>query len=281
MYWLLKLIAAALGRLSPRGVSGTAWVLAFLIFDILRVRRGLVLRNLAVAFPEKDTAERILIGRLSVYNFALTIIEFLRSQSQDITAQVTFVGMEHAQAALAQGRGVYVLCSHLGNWEAMGAAATRSVAPAHVLVKKVGSSSVNRFVSELREKNGFLTVKRRKKGDGFAAIKEVLARGEIVGFVMDQARPGEPKLPFFGRPAQTNTSLAAIWQRVPAPVLPALIRRTAVGEHVIEFFPELGLELSADAAADVLRHTTQFSEVIEGCVRKFPEQYFWMHNRWK
>ena len=109
----------------------------------------------------------------------------------------------------------------MGNWEAMGAA-WALVTPAHVLVKKVGSSSVDRFVSELRDRNGFLTVKRKKKGDGFSAIRDVLARGEIVGFVMDQARPGEPKLPFFGRPAKTNTSFAAIWRQDPGADRPRL-----------------------------------------------------------
>lgn len=281
MYWLLKLIAAFVSRLSDQGMERLARGMAFLAFDCLRLRRSLVLKNLKLAFPEKTAAERISIGRASIKNFALTALEFFRSQGTDIAARVEIRGMEHARAALEQGQGVYILCFHLGNWEAMGAAVTRMIAPAYVLVKKVGSSSVDRFVSELREKNGFLTVKRRKKGDGYTAIKEILGRNEIVGFVMDQARPGEPKLPFFGHPAKTNTSLAAIRQRVLAPVVPSFIVRTGPSQHVVEFFPEVQLEASGDPAEDIRSHSTRFNEIVEAYVRQAPEQYFWMHNRWK
>ncbi len=281
MYWILKLVASFVSLRSDESIERFARALAFVTFDLLRLRRGLVLNNLALAFPEKSEAERVAIGRASMKNFALTALEFFRSQGTDIAARIEIRGVEHARAALEQGSGIYILCFHLGNWEAMGAAVTRMIAPAYVLVKKVGGTSVDRFVSELREKNGFLTVKRRKKGDGYAAIKEILGRGEIVGFVMDQARPGEPKLPFFGRPAKTNTSLAAIRQRVPGPVVPSYILRTGPSQHVVEFFPELKLEESGDAGRDVLEHSTKFNAIVEACVRKAPEQYFWMHNRWK
>jgi KDO2-lipid IV(A) lauroyltransferase len=281
MYWILKLVAAFVSRRSDEGIERMARAVAFLAFDVLRLRRGLILKNLKLAFPEKTDAERVAIGRASMKNFALTAMEFFRAQGTDIAARIEMKGLEHVRRALDRGQGVYILCFHLGNWEAMGAAVTRHVAPAYVLVKKVGSSSVDRFVSELREKNGFLTVKRRKKGDGYAAIKEILARNEIVGFVMDQARPGEPKLPFFGHPAKTNTSLAAIRQRVPAPVMPSYIVRTGPSQHVIEFFPEIELTDSGDAAKDVLEHSTRFNAVVESYIRRSPEQYFWMHDRWK
>lgn len=281
MYWILKLVASFVSRGSDETIDRIAAFLAFLAFDLLRLRRGLVLKNLRIAFPEKSEPERVAIGRASMKNFALTALEFFRSQNTDIASRIEIKGIEHARKCLDQGKGAYVLCFHLGNWEAMGAAVTRNIAPAYVLVKKVGSSSVDRFVSELREKNGFLTVKRRKKGDGYAAIKEILARNEIVGFVMDQARPGEPKLPFFGQPAKTNTSLAAIRQRCPAPVLPSYILRLGPSRHVVEFFPEIVLDDTGDAARDVLEHSTRFNAIVESCVRRAPEQYFWMHNRWK
>lgn len=281
MYWILRSVAGVLGRLSASATGGIASFIAWLVFDLMRLRRGLILRNLALAFPAMPQAEREHVGRESVRNFALTALELFRSLHVDIAAKVTFKGEEHMRAALAQGRGVYVLCFHLGNWEAMGGAITRNIAPAYVLVKKVGSDSVDRFVSEVRRHNGFLTIVRRKKGDGYKAIKEALARGEIIGFVMDQARPGEPKLPFFGHPAKTNTSFAAIWRRDPAPIVPGFAVRTAVGEHVVEFLPEVKPTLTDDAEADVLRHSTEFNAVVEECVRRRPDQYFWMHNRWK
>ncbi len=281
MYWLLKTLAAGIGRLGTRSVELLAWALAMLVFDVLRLRRALVLRNLRLAFPDMTEAARVKVGRASLYNFALTSFELFRSGRHDIAAAVTIQGEEHIRTALAQGRGVYILCFHLGNWEAMGAACNRQLAPSYVLVKKVGSGGVNRFVSELRERNRFLIVKREKKGDGLTAIRDILKRGEIVGFVMDQARPGEPKLPFFGHPAKTNTSLAAIWRRYPAPIVPACITRTGLGVHVLTFYPELDIKAGSNAATDILEHSVQFNAVVETHVKEHPEQYFWVHNRWK
>jgi KDO2-lipid IV(A) lauroyltransferase len=169
----------------------------------------------------------------------------------------------------------------MGNWEAMGAACTRRYGPSYVLVKKVGSPNVDRFVSELREKQGFLSIKRRKKGDGYQGIKDALSRNEIIGFVMDQARPGEPKLPFFGKPAKTNTSFAAIWRRNPVPIIPAYINRTGVSKHVLRFFPEIHPVITDDTEKDIIEHSLMFNQVVETHVRTSPEHYFWMHNRWK
>ena len=281
MYQLLKMLNAILSRLSEGAITRCGRCLAVLVFDLLRLRRGTMLRNLAIALPELTDAERVTLARRSLEQFALTGLEFLRSPQVDIAARVTFVHDHYMRDALAQGRGAYILCCHLGSWEAMAAACTRTLVPSYVLVKKVGSSGVERFVAETRAKNRFLTVPRQAKGDGFRAIREILGRGEIVGFVMDQARPGEPRLPFFGAPAKTNTSLGAIWQRAPAPIIPAFARRTALGAHVVEFLPEVQLTTTDDPAADVLRHACAFNQVVETMVRRAPDQYFWLHNRWK
>ena len=281
MYYVLKAFSNLLGALSDAAAVRFARGLTVLAFDILRLRRQTVLDNLLIAFPTMPLAERIRIGRESVVNFTLTILEFFRASRVDIAAHIDIDGDEHLRSALAQGKGVYILCFHMGNWEAMGAKINRVYVPAHVLVKRVGSGSVNRFVEELRAKIGFLTVRREKKGDGYRSIKDILARGEIVGFVIDQARPGEPRLPFFGHPAKTNTSLAAIWRKVPAPVVPSWIERHALGHHTIHFFPEVPMTTTDDAERDIMTHSTAFNEVVASHVRRRPDLYFWMHNRWK
>ena len=280
---LLSSIGWLVGKCSHQVLENMARLLAWFCFSVVRLRRKRILSNLLIAFPEMPEAERVRVGYESVYHFAATIIEFFYGYSNDITKHVSIEGKSIMEEALEKKQGVYVLCFHLGNWEAMGASFTRSICPAHVLVKKVGKADggVNNFVEKQREKSGFLAVKRVKKGDGFQAIKRILANGEIVGFVMDQARPGEPRLPFFGKDAKTNTSLAAIWQRIPAPILPSYIVREKINHHVIKIFPEVELETSEDKKQDILAHSALFNHVIETHVRLYPEQYFWMHNRWK
>ena len=282
MYFFLKCLASIIGSMSDSALDRTVRFITFLFYDVLRARRSLIIQNLKIAFGDtKPEDELVHIGRASVYNFVMTAFEFFRGYKTDIAADIRVEGEEHIKAALAQKKGVYILCFHMGNWEAMGAACTRRYGPSYVLVKKVGSPNVDRFVSELREKQGFLSIKRRKKGDGYQGIKDALGRNEIVGFVMDQARPGEPKLPFFGKPAKTNTSFAAIWRRNPVPIIPAYINRTGVSKHVLRFFPEIHPVITDDAEKDIIEHSLMFNQVVETHVRTSPEHYFWMHNRWK
>jgi KDO2-lipid IV(A) lauroyltransferase len=259
-----------------------AWAMAVLAFDILRLRRGVILSNLKIALgDEYDKRALVRIGRRSVYHFILTAFEFFLGPYRDITGQTTFTGEQHLAAALAKQQGVYLVGCHLGNWEAMGAAISRKVKPVHIIVKKVGGEKVNRYVEHVRRINGFRWIERRKKGDAYIAMRQALANQEMVGFVFDQARPGEPRLPFFNRPAKTNTSLAAIRQRLPAPIVPVYPERLAFGQHVIHFGPEVSLPASDDGQQDILDHSTKLNHVVEGLVRRHPEQYFWFHNRWK
>jgi len=279
---VLTALAQSLSRLPDRILVSLAQFITFLAFDALRIRRSLMLRNIDIAFgASKTTQEKEQIARQSVLNFVLSILETLISIRKPIAERIEVRGGEHLRAALAEGRGVYILCFHLGNWEAMGAKVTRAFKPAYVVVKKVGGQGTNRFVERLRFKNGFYWIRRDRKGDGMRGIREVLDRGEIVGFVIDQARPGEPRLPFFGTPAKTNTSFAAIWSRRPAPVVPGYMHRTAFGEHLLEFDPALSLTSSDNRNEDIMLHSELFNRVVESAVRKYPEHYFWLHNRWK
>jgi Kdo2-lipid IVA lauroyltransferase/acyltransferase len=279
---VLTALAQSLSRLPDRILVSLAHCMTFVVFDVLRIRRSLMLRNIDTAFgTSKSAQEKEQIARESILNFILSIFETMISIRKPIADRIEVRGGEHLRAALAEGRGVYILCFHLGNWEAMGAKVTRAFKPAYVLVKKVGGQGTNRFVERLRFKNGFYWIRRDRKGDGMRGIREVLDRGEIVGFVIDQARPGEPRLPFFGTPAKTNTSFAAIWSRRPAPVVPGYMHRTAFGEHVMEFEPALNLTSSENRSDDILKHSEHFNRVVEGAVRKYPEHYFWLHNRWK
>jgi len=282
MYYLLHAVSSLLGKLSQKNAERLGALITFFVFDVFRLRRGLILSNLKLAFGDQfDHRRRVEIGRASVLSFVFTALEFFRSKDVDIAASFTIEGKDNVQAALADGKGMYALCFHLGNWEAFASATTRQLTPAWIIVKKVGSDGVDRFVSELRDHNQMKTIRRRKKGDGMRAIVESLGNNQIIGFVMDQARPGEPRLDFFGHPAKTNTSLAAIWLRKPAPILPTYCVRKRLGEHTAYFLEELVLEKTDSPETDILRFSAQFNQAIEKIIRMHPEHYFWMHNRWK
>lgn len=283
MYFVIQSFSWVLSLLPLQSLSSLAHALAFILFKVLRLRRKLLLSNLDIAFGDTLSREqKHHVAYQSLYHFILTALEFLHERKGRLSDHVTFEGEENLRQALAKGQGVYILCMHMGSWEAMGGAITRHFAPAYVLVKKVGSPGINRFVVEQRRRNSFCFIERKKKGDGMLGIVRALKEKHMVGFVMDQARPGEPKLPFFGTPAKTNTSFAAIWRRQPAPIVMSYAIRTSVGQHVVKFLPEVqGLTVSDNLEADILKHSQYFNELLESCIRQHPEQYFWLHDRWK
>jgi KDO2-lipid IV(A) lauroyltransferase len=124
-------------------------------------------------------------------------------------------------------------------------------------------------------------IDRKRKGDGIRKILQILSQKGAIGFVMDQSRPGEPKLPFFGKDAKTNTALASLLCKSPAPVLLGYAKRLGVRRHTVVFTPELDLQFSGDKGEDVLSISAQFNQEIELAIRQCPEQYLWLHNRWK
>ena len=214
MAWQERLLwglSKILSQLSTKTICRLARLLSFLSFDCLRLRRKVILKNLEIAFGNsKSASEKKQIAKESVYNFILTAFEFIRSPYHPISEKIHFENKHLVDEALAQGNGLYMLCMHMGNWEAHSPAISKNICPVYLAVKKVGSAPVNRFVEDLRENNHFLWIKRKRKGDAYKAILKILDRNEIAGFVFDQARPGEPRLPFFGKEAKTNTSFAAI-----------------------------------------------------------------------
>ena len=259
-----------------------AYGITFLFFRIFGLRKKLILKNLDIAFGDSKTkAQKERIGFQSYYHFVLTSLEFLAERDGKLGEHVSIDGEHYLAEAKKQGKGAYILCIHMGSWEAMGSALTRMGYPSNVIVKKVGSEKMDRFINDLRRKNGFYSIVRKKKGDAVKGIKQVLERNELVGFVMDQARPGEPMLPFFNKPAKTNTSFAAIHRRIPAPIIPVYITRIKAGHHRLKVLPPLSLDESSDSTADVNTKSLAFNRVVEDMIRACPEQYFWMHNRWK
>jgi KDO2-lipid IV(A) lauroyltransferase len=278
----IDLFSRLLSCFSFQALYKISRILGFILYKILKIRRRLILDNLNIAFPtEYSSKKKDEIGYESVISFIYTELEFLAARNGALSETVRFEGEDKLLEALRQGKGVYVLCIHIGSWEATGAAITRKIKPAHVIVKKVGGPRTDHFIRSLREKNGFLSIKREKRGDAFKAISDILSRGEIVGFVMDQARPGEPHLPFFGRPAKTNTSFSGIWKKRPAPIVPCWSIRTSPGQYTVGFGDEIIPVVTGDEKADHIHNSIEFNRIVETLIRKCPSQYFWLHNRWK
>ena len=254
--------------------------LTILLFDVLRVRRKLILQNLRIAFPNLTEDERVRMGRESMFHFVQTPFELLRGCNGKMMDNVKFTNPELMHELLARGKGVYILSTHTGNFEVMGISISYYFCRSTVPVKRLGKGGFDRYVHEQRMRYSLDPIRRTKKGEAFAAIKNALQEGRPVGFMMDQSRPGEPRLPLFGKPAKTNTSLAAIWAKCPAPMVPVVSRRTSFEHYEVTFLPEVNMpEIKTEQ--DVLNQSQAYNKIVEQIICMCPEQYWWLHDRWK
>ena len=278
----MSFIASVIGVVPEFLLQGFAKGLGVFLFDGMRLRRALMLRNIKIAFPELSDHERVVMARQSMIHLVTTVIEMLWVWSNSMESRVSIANSEILSDALSRGQGAYILCTHTGNFEAFAMILSKRFAKVTSPVKRVGSSpGLNRFILENRAKQGMDAFVKSKKGAGFLAITRALAEKRLVGFMMDQARPGEPRLPLFGKPAKTNTSLGAIWTRCPAPVIPGYCERVGFARHVVHLLPEVIFATTSDPAADILSRATQCNTIVEQIVRRCPDQYWWVHDRWK
>ncbi len=278
----MSVFARFLGAVPESLLSGFAKVLGVALFDVVRLRRPLVIRNIKTAFPEISDEDAAAMGRRAMIHLVTTFIELFWVYSNDMAPRVSIANPEIMQKALDGGKGVYVICTHTGNFEALAMIFSKKFAKVTTPVKKVGSmAGVNRFIFESRTKQGMDAFVRSKKGEGFIAMRRALEEKRIAGFMLDQARPGEPRIPLFGKPAKTNTSLGAIWEKCPAPVVPAYCERIGFARHVVHVLPEVQFTSSGDPKADILSRALQCNTIVEEIIRRCPDQYWWVHDRWK
>lgn len=278
----MSLIASAVGLLPERLLLFGAQLMGVVLFDLLRVRRQLILSNIRTAFPEMPETEVIKMGRKSVIHLVTTVLELLWVWTRSLQSRYTLTNPEILEEALKRGQGVYILCTHTGNFEVMAAALSQSFAKMTSPVKNVGKSAgINKFISENRAKQGIEAIVRKKRGEGFLAIRRALQENRLVGFMMDQSRPGEPRVELFGKPAKTNTSLGAIWERCPAPLIPAYAERIGFARHIVHILPEASFPPGIDRESDILNRARACNTIVEDIVKRCPDQYWWIHDRWK
>jgi KDO2-lipid IV(A) lauroyltransferase len=275
-----------LSLVGPRGRSAIAWFVAFVGFDLFRLRRKLILKNLDRVYgPNANPKVCISVGRASVANFVLTTLEFFAAQRVFPDYQVTFRNPDKMKTALAGGQGVYLMGIHMGNFELLGTAVGSHFARVHAPVKPIGKGRLALWVKKRREKNGIVEIvnERGVRASRTKRLMDALQNNEIVGFMVDQRRAKGLLLPFFGEPAWTNTSLISLWKQRAAPIIPVTIARTADQRAELVFHDEFVVEDRPDWTSDqfVLENAKKMNSIVEQLIVSNPEEYFWMHDRWR
>lgn len=246
--------------------------------------RRAAIENLRIAFgDELDDTKREALCRRNFEHLARVMLEvaYLGKLCPDNVADYAAIeGTEHIDNARARGKGALVLAAHFGNWELMALASAILYHPVHVVVRPLDHPLLDRLVERFRSRWGNRVIP--KKG---AALKifRVLKRGELVAVMMDQnaVRRDGVFAPFFNKPACTNKSLAMIALRSGSPVVPISNVRGPDGRYTIMFEPEVPIVRTGDMERDCAENTARFNEVIERQVRLHPEQWLWLHERWR
>ncbi|MBI3583028.1 MAG: lysophospholipid acyltransferase family protein [Nitrospinae bacterium] len=244
--------------------------------------RNVAINNLMASFPEKSRDEIKRIGRESFGNIGSTVAEMARvfkGGREWIDGAVRFEGRENVENALKKGKGVLAVTAHIGNWE-VGALASARDLRLNFVVRPLDNRFINRLIYKLR--TAFNSGVIAKK----SAIREILRclnKNEIVAILMDQNTGREEGVfvDFFGRKACTTPVVALLSLRTGAPVIPAFTIREGDGKFKMIIGEEIEVVPSGDNQRDIERYTAIFTGAIESIIRKYPDQWFWLHRRWK
>ena len=243
--------------------------------------------NIAAAFPEKSKKEQRQILRGCWDNLAAVVAEFvfLDEVAQSFDADdldgggITVSGIEQFIALRDDGKPAIIVAAHLANWEVLGVIAAKYGLETVMPYRAPGNLHVAKDVLQQREAlMGRLVPNRRGAA---LTIALALEQGAHLGMLVDQRLGSGLDVPFFGRPAQTNPLAARFARQFDCPVHGARAIRLPDGRLHLELTPELDMPRDAEGRIDVARATARITEVVEGWVREHPEQYFWLHDRWK
>jgi KDO2-lipid IV(A) lauroyltransferase len=246
--------------------------------------RRAALFNLRLAFPDwTDARRRRVIRRLvrHVGWMAGEFSQFPKHTRETIGRVVLLDGFENFAVAQARGKGVLFLTGHMGAWELAPFAHALYGYPLHFLVRPVDNPRVDALVNRYRCLSGNQPI---DKNQSARAIFSVLRAGGTVGILIDQNASLEEGVfvDFFGVPACTTSGLARIALRTGAPVVPAYIFwDESLRKYQLRFGPEVPLVRTADEEADVRENTARFTRVVEEFARRHPDQWLWVHRRWK
>jgi KDO2-lipid IV(A) lauroyltransferase len=246
--------------------------------------RRIALSNLKRAWgSELDEQQRKTICRQNFSHLTRVFLElpYLTTlAANDIDRFVTFVGVEHFYAALQKGRGLLIMTSHFGNWEIMALAFSLRYRPFQIVVRPLDNPLLDRLINGVRRRGGNQMI--TKKGS-VRKILRLLGKGEPVALLIDQNVDWYDGVfvPFFSDIACTNKALTVLALRTGAPVISAYNVRQPDGRYQIVIDGEIPLIRTGDTTRDIEENTALFNQIIEGYVRRHPEQWFWVHQRWK
>ena len=258
-------------------------IIGTLVYLIDAPHRRTVKRNLQFAFPDWSREKNRQTSKRVFQNLGTTLVEICQLAAyskSDVIARVRVVDSERWRRALESNQGLILVSAHLGNWEVgMQYAACFMQKPALGVAKKIRFRPLNQWVHKLRTRFGINII--YKKG-ALPDMRQTLRRGGIVALLVDQSKRREGvDVNFFGHRVPATPAAAFLGIRCQSPILPIFCIREATGQLTIHVDRPLNLKWSGDLRSDVQANTQLITDAVERMIRKYPEQWSWIHKRWK
>lgn len=280
LYGLVYLLS-----LLPRKVGlALGDLLGILLYYCLKRRRTVALNNLSIAFGDQmGGEEQKVIAKKSFQHIGRHFFEscyLIRFDKKKLSSYVRFKGVSHLEQAKAKGRGVVFLGGHFGCWELMAVSFAYFISPGYLVTKPLDFMPAEKLVQTIREVSGNKCVTKEKS---MRRLIEVLNQGAFLAIMLDQNIDWYDGVfvPFFNKLACTNKGLALLVRKTQVPVVPAFIVYQGRGQYEIEFKPALPWLSLGDKTKEIEGNTAQYNQVIEAMARRYPDHYFWVHQRWK
>jgi KDO2-lipid IV(A) lauroyltransferase len=269
----------------PRPVARRLAVgVARLLYAMTPKLRNTAEFNLRLAFPDWSEAQRTAVIRGMVSNMGWMAAEFARlprNTKENIEQLVVLDGHENFLEGQRRGKGVLYLTGHIGAWELSSYAHALYGFPLHYMARPLDNARVNALVNEYRCLSGNQPL---FKNDSARVLLKILRESGTVGILADQNTMPEEGVfvNFFGKTACTTTGIARVALHTDAAVVPGYaVWDARIQKYRLRFEPPVELIRTGDSERDVFENTQKFAKVIEGIIRKYPEQWVWVHARWK
>jgi KDO2-lipid IV(A) lauroyltransferase len=268
----------------PLGVARALGArLGALAYTVAGGERRKALKSLALAFPEKSDAERQAVARAAFRHLGAAALEVACTGALDEGLERLVAWPQEdrrvLEAALARGKGVVFVSGHVGNWELLARRVARSGFPCQSIAKETTDPRLTELVARFRARGGVRSIWRGQEGAARAMLR-ALRSGEILGILIDQdTKVQSVFVPFFGELAATPRAAADLALRTGAAVVTGFCHREGEGYRLS--MEEVPVPQGEDREALAVALTAALSARIEAAIRRAPEQWVWMHQRWK
>lgn len=280
-YYFARFVSWLCCRLSDRVSDRVGLFLGRLTWPFIPARRRrMAVENVSVCLGAAHE-EAVRIAKASWVRFGPMLFEVMRFPvlKPRFLEMAEIEGAAYLWEGLSLGRGAVIASAHTGNWELMGGVLAAAGFPTVGVAMRQKEAGFDRFINEYRRGVGMHVTYKDNVREMFALLK----KGWAIGLLMDQDSDHRSGIVFdwFGRPTNFVQGPAALARHQNAPIVPGYIHRLPDGRHRILFYPPIFVERTKDKAADIRRAMEAVSRTLEQHIRRYPEEWFWLHDRWK